>query len=161
MFARRLTCALLCVAALLAQPSCIRDSYEVKLSGPLTVGDGWVELRAESPLKAEKSLQYVVLYLEPPYRQDFDGVGNGPDKGKGILMPDGGVMNPEIVVVDEHGNSFPLVYAGAFGDDPKYSVPYPAEFPRDRQYTTVRIRSARPFKCRSIYWYCDSSKDWK
>ncbi len=154
-----------CFALLIMiQNSCL-DSYWVKLSGNLTISDQWIELQPQTPLKADKTFQWVVLDLELPFKDDWNSEGRGPDKGAGILMPDGEVINPEIEVIDQYGNSFKLVYHGATGafgssEAPFYGYPKIDEFPRDRQYKTVRIRSRRPIRVKAIYWFCDSSKDW-
>ena len=136
------------------------DSYEIKISGPVTIGDEWIELHPERPLKAEKTFQWVYLDLELPFRDDLYKDGKEPNKGKGILMPDGEVINPDIEVIDQYGNKFTLVWRGGIGLSPKYGLPYPNELPRDREYKTVRIRSPRPIKAKAIFWFCDSSKDW-
>jgi len=136
------------------------DSYEIKISGPVNIEDKWVELKPEQPLKAEKTYQYVYLDLEPPFRSDLYKEGKGAGKGKGILMPDGEVINPEIEVIDQDGNKFNLVFAGGIGLKPLYKVSSPNELPRDRQYTKIRIRSPRPIKCKAVVWFCDSYKDW-
>ena len=145
-------------AAMLIGSGCMRDSYQVKLSGPVEIHNEWVEFMPKEPLKVDKTFQWVVLELEPPLRNDIYKEGKGPASG-GILMPDGEVINPEIEVIDQYGNKFSLVWRGGFGFKPGYRPQ--GEYPRDREYTKVRIRSARPIKCKSIYWFCDSSKDWK
>jgi hypothetical protein len=157
---------MVCLTALLTQPSCLRDSYSVKLSGPVTLDEKWVEFNPEPFLKPDKDWQEVGLELEQPYNLDFFDEGVGPNKGKGILMPDRDVINPEIEVVDQNGNAFKLVYTGAVrvGGDGKggiitYANPYPVKFPRDREYKTVRIKSPRPIKCKAVYWLCQSAKD--
>jgi hypothetical protein len=153
--------ALLCAGAMLMPFSCQQpDSYEIKISGPITIGDEWIELHPEAPLKAEKTYQYVYLDLEPPFKDDLYQEGKEPNKGKGILMPDGEVINPQIEVIDQNGNTFHLVYGGSIGFKPMYKAPSPNELPRDREYKTVRIRSPRPIKVKAIFWFCDSSKDW-
>lgn len=150
------------VVTMFTGPSCWRDPYEIKLAETVTIGEEWVELRPQPSLKAEKDLQMVVLELQPPLRDDFYKEGNGPNKGSGILMPDGDVINPEIQVIDQSGNVFNLVYAGSRRTTwPVYNLPHPNEWPRDRDYTTVRIRSPRPIKVKAIYWYCESAKDLK
>jgi hypothetical protein len=147
---------------MLIQPSCLRDSYELKLSGPVTLSGEWVEFHPQPHLKAEKDSQMVLLDLEPPFKDDFYKEGNGPNKGSGILMPDGDVINPEIQVIDQYGNVFNLVYAGSRRTfSPVYNLPHPNKWPRDREFTTVRIRSGGPIKCKAIYWHCESSKDLK
>jgi hypothetical protein len=75
------------------------------------------------------------------------------------------VINPEIEVIDQFGNVFPLVYEGASvpgngkGGTVRYQRPYPDKFPADREYKTVRIKSPRPIKLKGIYWVCQSVKD--
>jgi hypothetical protein len=156
-----------CLVAILMQSSCQGDSYWVKLSGAVTITGQWIELQPKTPLKADKTYQYVLLDLEPPFKDDWNSEGRGPDKGAGILMPDGEAINPEIEVLDQNGNVFNLIYHGATGgpfltssEAPKYGYPKLAEFPRDRMYKTVRIRSRRPINVKAIYWFNDSSKDW-
>jgi len=65
------------------------DSYEIKISGPVTIGEEWLELHPASPLKAEKTYQYVYLDLEPPLRDDLYKDGKEPNKGKGISCQTG------------------------------------------------------------------------
>jgi hypothetical protein len=148
------------IAMTIVQLPSQRDSYRVKISGPVTITDGWLELNPGTNLKADRTFQWVVLELKPPFKDDFHDEGKGPNRGKGILLPDGEVINPEIEVIDQFGNKFNLVYAGAEGLNPKYGARYPDKLPRDREYTVVRIRSPKPIECQAVYWHCDSSKDW-
>jgi hypothetical protein len=157
---------LFCGTTLLTQPSCLEESYSVKISGPVTLDEKWVEFNPKPYLKPDKDWQEIGLELEQPFNDDFFKKGKGPDKGKGILMPDGDVINPEIEVMDQYGNVFKLVYTGAIGvggngkgGKVTYANPYPQKFPRDREYKAVRIRSLRPIKCKAIYWLCESAKD--
>lgn len=147
-------------AVMLMEPSCLRDSYQVKLAGTVTLESQWVEFRPKLALRADKTFAWVLLDLAAPLQDDAYGEGKGPLKGKGILMPDGEVINPDVEVIDQYGNTFQLVYSGAKGG-PIYGCPYPNKLPPDREYKSVRIRSPRPIKCKAIYWYCESSKDWK
>ena len=148
------------LGAMLMPFSCSQaDSYEVKISGPVTIGNEWVELKPQPPLKAEKDFQMIYLELESPFKYDLYNEGKEPNKGAGILMPDGEVINPEIEVIDQQGNTFNLVWRGAIGFKPTYDLPYPNKWPRDREYKLVRIRSPRPIKCKAIYWFCESRKD--
>jgi hypothetical protein len=132
----------------------------VKLSGPVTIGSEWVELHPASPLKPDKTFQWVVLELEPPLKYDGDREGSGPDRGKGILMPDGETINPEVEAIDQYDNPFKLVFRGALGG-PIYGYPDPNGLPRDREYKVIRMRSPKPVKCKAVYWFNESSKDWK
>jgi len=161
-FLERPLVVLSCVAIIIMENSCLRDSYEVKLSGPVSIANEWVEFHPQPLLKAEKDSQMILLDLESPFRDDFYGEGNGPNKGSGILMPNRDVINPEIEVIDKYGNVFHLVYAGSRRTFwPVYNLPNSIKWPRDREYTTVRIRSPKFIKCKAIYWYCESNKDIK
>ena len=150
-----------CSAVIVLQPFCQRNSYWVKVSAPVTIGAEWLEIQPNSPLRAEKDLQWVVLVLEFPFKYDHNPEGNGPERGKGILMPDGEVINPEIEIIDQNGNKFTLVWQGAREGSPAYSLRYPSELPRDREYKTIESWSPKPIKCKGIYWFCESIKDWK
>ena len=45
---RNLCATLLYTIALLTLVSCLRDSYAVKLTGPITLGEHWVEFNPEA-----------------------------------------------------------------------------------------------------------------
>jgi hypothetical protein len=152
--------ALLCSLAILLQFSCLNDSYWIKLSGPVEIAGDWIEFQPKTPLRAEKDFQWVVLDLEPPFKDDVYNEGKGSEKGKGILMPDGEIVNPELEITDQYGNKFNLVYKGSREGGPIYGYTPPDKLPRDREYKTIRIRSSKTIKCKAIYWFCESAKDW-
>ena len=68
---RKLCATLLCTIALLTLVSCLRDSYPVKLTGPITLGEHWVEFNPEAALKPDKDWQEVDLELELPEPKCF------------------------------------------------------------------------------------------
>ena len=147
------------------QFSCRRESRLVKISEAASIEDQWTEFRPSPPLRIEKDWGTILLDLEPPFKDDFYIGGQGPEKGKGILMPGGEVINPEIELTDEYNNTFHLVWEGsrrvvASNGSPIYG-PSKGELPRDREYTTIRMRSNIVLKCRAIYWLDESGKDWK
>jgi hypothetical protein len=151
-----------CAAAMLMELSCIRDSYEVKLSGPVILNEQWIELRPESRLKPDKDFQWVMLQLEAPFKDDVLGEGKGPMSGKGVLTPDGETINPEVEVIDDNGNTYVFVWKGSRAGSPIYGyAPHADGLPKDRLYKTVRLRSPKPIKCKAVYWFCESAKDWK
>jgi hypothetical protein len=135
--------------------SCKGASYR-EISGDVTISDEWVTLSPGEALRAEKKFDWVLLKLDPPFKNAEPAMGNG------ILTPDGEIINPEIQLTDQYGKTFNFVYRGARGgDSPIYGYPYPYELPRDREYKSVRIRSPRPIRCKAIYWYGESSIGWK
>jgi len=146
---------LLCAGLMIIVSSCFPGSY-TKLSSSVTISDEWVKLSPSVPLKAEKRVEWVLLELEPPFRNAEYGEGNGPDRGNGIWTPSGDVINPEIQVIDQDGNTFNFVYRGTRGTSPIYGYSNPEDLPRDREYKTVRIRSPKPIKCKAIYWFGES-----
>lgn len=150
--------AFFCCIMILAEGSCMRDSYWIKLSGPVTLDGGWVEFRSEAPLRADKDMQWVILDLETPFKENSS---LGPGKEGGILTPDGDVINPEVEVVDQDGSTFKLVWSGTKWGHSGYQPPYPEKLPRNREYKFIRMRSPKPVTLKAVYWFCDSVKDWK
>jgi len=149
------------ICGAMAMSFCLQNSYKVKISGPITVDSDWIELRPDKFLKVDKDLQMVLLDLEPPFKDDTYDEGKGPLKGKGILLPNGEVINPDIEVLDRNGNKFSLVYSGSRNGAAVYDLPYPGRWPKDGEFKTIRLRSSTPIKCKGIYWFCESTKDWK
>src|ERR1051326_3508821 len=49
---------LCCMMMIFAQMLGFRDSYRVKVSGPITIGKEWVEFNPKTYLKAEKTFQW-------------------------------------------------------------------------------------------------------
>ena len=153
------------VVTMLMQLSCMRDSYLVKISDSVSIGDQWVEFRPDTALKADKDVQLLLLDLALPFKDDFYGEGKGVNRGKGILTVEGDVVNPDIQIIDQYGNPFVLVYSGSRGmlnskGSPVYGL-REDELPRDREYTLIRMKSAKPIKCNAVYWFCESSRDLK
>ena len=68
---RNLFSTLLCTIALLTLVSCLRDSYAVKLTGPITPGENRVEFNPEATLKPDKDWQEVGLELSFQSRSAF------------------------------------------------------------------------------------------
>jgi hypothetical protein len=68
---RNLCATLLYTIALLTLVSCLRDSYAVKFTGPITLGENWVEFNPEAALKPDKDWQEVGLELELPEPKCF------------------------------------------------------------------------------------------
>ena len=138
----------------------MKDSYWIKLSDSITIGSDWTELRPSPPLNADKDIESIALQLEPPF-EDGEQPAAGKSTGFGIRLPDDRIINPDIEVVDDQGTTYHLVHAGSKNRASLYGLPYPREWPRDRRYVTVRMRSSEQIRCKAIYWFADSSKDWK
>lgn len=158
-------CILVALFSLLIQNSCLFHSYSIKVSGAITINENWSDIELKNPITQDKDPQYVYgqflqLVLEEPYKNDIYIDGKGPNRGGGILMPDGDVINPDIEMIDEKGNKYPLKYAGARRTfQPIYK--FQGGMPSDVRFVRVQLKSAKPIKCKSIYWVCESYKDLK
>jgi hypothetical protein len=108
-----------------------------------------IEITLETPLKPERDIQAVMLYLADPYEADL--------KTDGVRLPDGSLVKPEVQLVDTAGNTYSLKYYGLFG---RQLVMFTL---RDqlmgREYRTVRIRSDKPIHSKKIFWRCYYTKD--
>jgi hypothetical protein len=126
-----------------------------EIHGAIELGTEWVEINPKPPMESSQQVQYVGLKLDNV--KDWDE----KDKKK-LLLTDGSVLSIEVELSDERGNKYSLVpnrigkYV-EFGKD-KSDIPLSAppsnepDFPQDRVYTKVRIRSERPVKCEQVIW---------
>jgi len=126
-----------------------------EIRGPFEIGTDWIEINPQPSLESSQQFQFVGLKLISI--KDWDKA----DKKK-ILLSDGNAILIEVELSDEQGNKYSLVPIRIgeyieFGKD-KSNVPLSAspskepDFPPDRVYTKVRIRSDRPIKCEQVVW---------
>ena len=119
------------------------------IKGDTTLTQEWMEIAPETPLKPERDVQAVMLYLAKPYEADLEM--------KGVRIPDGSLVKPEVQLVDTAGKTYSLNYYGLFG---RQLVIFTL---RDqlmgREYRTVRIRSDKPIHCKQIFWRLYYTKD--
>lgn len=112
----------------------------------ITVTQEWTEVHLERPLSFNNRSQSLNLKI-----QDFT-----LDRGsniRGIKLPSGMEINPEIEIIDDHGNVVELHHTGfalKYFDAVEFS-PSNAVLP-DQEYKLIRIRSDVPFHCDGIYW---------
>ena len=114
----------------------------------LSVTNEWTEVSIDPPVKP--SYDHQAIYLRP--------VGFKVDlavKGNEIRLPDGTVVEPEVEVYDENGKAFRMHKSGfamaredyvEFWPEPTWTLP------KNRKYSSVRIRSDVPFVCESVSW---------
>lgn len=108
------------------------------------------EITLEKPLKGKKLVQQIALSIEG-YKPKIT------DQGFVIKLTDGTIVNPQIEVVDENGNVYPLEKNGRTftgnGDlvDVRFGGIDGMSVPGNLAYKTVRISSDKPFRC-NIYW---------
>lgn len=141
-----------CVLLLGGGALCQRHSpfLDLELKGDVTLSPEWTEITPDKPLKPTREFQQVVLGLSEPYVGDF--------LAKGVRVPDGSIVTPQVQLVDEKGNVFDLKYGGFRGRMNIYFSNFD-QLPKDRNYRTVRIRSEKPIHCNKIYWSSYYGKD--
>ena len=120
------------------------------IAGSTVITLQWLEIKPAPALKPSSKTSFVILELEGDYTHDF--------QAQMLRFPDGSLGMPDVQLVDEQGNAFPLrflmvhhrdrtgsnVMGGAGFGSP--------ELPTDRNYGKVRVRSDKPIKCTTIIW---------
>jgi hypothetical protein len=114
------------------------------IKGETTLTPEWTEITLQTPLKPERDVQVIMLYLEEPYIGDFEA--------KAVRLPDGTLVQPEVQLLDTAGNTYALKYYGFFGRKLiMFTLP---DQLMGRDYRTVRIRSDTRIRCQEIIWRC-------
>jgi hypothetical protein len=120
------------------------------IAGSTAITSQWLEIRPAPVLKASGKTAFVILELEGDYTPDF--------QAQMLRFPDGALGMPEVQLVDEQGNVFPLHFLMVHHRDRTGSnVMGGAGFgspdlPADRSYGKVKVRSDMPMKCSKIIW---------
>jgi hypothetical protein len=120
------------------------------IAGATTITSAWLEIKADPALKVSGKTPLVILKLEDDYAPDF-----GSQK---LRYPDGTMGAPDVQLIDNQGNVYPLHFLMAQHRDRSGSNAMGGagfgnlDLPRDRSYGTLRIRSDQPMKCYKIIW---------
>lgn len=118
----------------------------VVLAEGSTITSEWLEVGDRSSLEIKKDNHYVSLLLVPPFAGDA--------YARGIKTPDGKIINPEVLLLDQNGNEYEMVFAGSrrSGDDVFVNYRYQNGLPAGKVFTSVRLRSSDPFPVKQILW---------
>jgi len=120
------------------------------IAGATAITSQWLEIGPAPPLKPAGKQSFVILELEGDYTPDF--------QAQMLRFPDGSLGMPEVQLVDQRGQVFPLRFLMVHHRDRTgSSVMGGAGFgapdlPADRSYGKVRVRSDKPVKCSKIIW---------
>jgi hypothetical protein len=120
------------------------------IAGATEITSQWLEIKPDPVLKPSSQMPLVILELEGDYAPDFDS--------QSLRYPDGTLGAPDVHLVDEQGNIFPLHFLMVHHWDRSGSSALggagfgASDLPRDRGYGKVRIRSEKPMKCSKIIW---------
>jgi hypothetical protein len=143
---------------------------ERQVCGEMTVGNEWVEIKPQPPLKASKRTQDLNLYVADKHTAYWNK-DDSTDDSDAMLSPDGSLIKPEVQLMDEYGTVYKLHSVSFFGTEPggtgldggmgfskDFDQYLDSNFPQDRAYTTIRIRSAKPIHISKIVWECRTPK---
>jgi len=120
------------------------------IAGPTAITSQWLEIKPDPDLKPSGKTSLVILELEGDYAPDF--------QSQRLRFPDGALGMPEVQLIDEQGNVFPLHFLMVHHRDRTgsnvmggagFGTP---DLPRDRSYGKVKVRSDKPMKCSKIIW---------
>jgi hypothetical protein len=120
------------------------------IAGSTAITSQWLEIKPAPPLKSSGKTSLVILELESDYTPDF--------QSQMLRFPDGTLGMPELQLVDDHGNAFPLHFLmvhhrNRSGSPVMGGAGFGApDLPTDRSYAEVRVRSDRPMKCSRVIW---------
>jgi hypothetical protein len=120
------------------------------IAGPTAITSQWLEIKPTPLLKSSGKTSFVILELEGDYTPDF--------QSQMLRFPDGTLGMPEVQLVDERGDVFPLLFLMVHHRDRTgsqvmggagFGAP---DLPADRSYAKVRVRGDKPMKCSKVIW---------
>jgi hypothetical protein len=132
----------------------IKKMYDSEIVGEnILITSDWTEILPQQPLKIKKRFQRISMRIL--CEQNLDQEENI------WFLEDGTVINPQVEIVDEFGNTYELE-GGQAGVIPKNSEIIVASslgfscksggLPENRTYTKIRVRNNQTFLCPKIIW---------
>src|SRR6266478_7291487 len=121
---------------------------DLEIHGPVSLGNEWLEVVPQRPLKCERYVTEVVIW----FAREYTTCGCCPG---GIKFPDGTTVTPQVQLVSEDNELFELTEAGLSDTGMslgKRDVNRDPALPRNKSFVKVRIRSDKPIECRQIVW---------
>lgn len=127
------------------------------ISGAIEIGTDWVEITPPQPLKPITESAVKIQYSNSDVHDSFS------DDGTELILADGRKTKIEAILYDDKGKDYELGIVGSgsgihFGLKPvneikdgraSYSFP---DFPKDKVFVKLRVRSRIPLKCDNIEW---------
>jgi hypothetical protein len=120
------------------------------VAGATAITSEWLEITPAPALKPAGKTSLLILELAGDYTPDF--------QSQMLRFPDGTLGMPDVQLVDQQGNVFPLHFLMVHHRDRTgsnvmggagFGAP---DLPTNRSYVQVRIRSEKPMKCSKIIW---------
>jgi hypothetical protein len=125
----------------------------VVLAEGITITSEWMEVGGRSSLEIKKENHYVSILLMPPFDAD--------PYARGIKTPEGKIINPEVLLLDQNGNEYQMMFAGSRRSENDVFVNYRSEsgLPPGKVFKSVRLRSTEPLPVKQILWSGYDTKD--
>jgi len=120
------------------------------VAGSTAITSQWREITPVPALKPSGKTSLLILELDGDYTPDL--------QAQMLRFPDGTLGMPDVQLVDQEGNVFPLNFLMVHHRDRTgsnvmggagFGAP---DLPIDRSYGKVRVRSDKPMKCSKIIW---------
>jgi hypothetical protein len=124
---------------------------DVKLSGPVTLNQTWLELTPPKPLAIARDTHEIALFPDPPIKMVDDPTGQ-----RSLIASDGRDADIEAELVGSNGvtyHSRPGYEHSMTGNlyVTRHSIGF-NDLPSDVTYTKVRIKSSVPYPVKEILW---------
>jgi hypothetical protein len=124
---------------------------DVKLSGPVTLNQTWLELTPSKSLTIARDTHEIALFPDPPIKMVDD-----PTHQRGLIASDGRDADIEAELVGSNGvtyHSRPGYEHSMTGNlyVTRHSVGF-NDLPGDVTFTKVRIKSSVPYPVKEILW---------
>jgi hypothetical protein len=113
-----------------------------EIAGEAWVSEEWTEIKTAHPMRINRRFQEVDLVIKGA---DIRGVECG------LRLPDGRTVYPEAQISDQFNNYYELRVKSQCGSIIGFGPD--VQLPRDRHYTSLRIRSLEPFQGSKITWH--------
>ena len=123
-----------------------------QISGPLVVTGEWVEIKPKKPLTMDNPVQEIVMEMDRNIRVDVDNWN--------LVLPDGSLASPEVQLVDQSGNVYPMPIPSASKSEItqswtrgfRISIEAHSRLPSTTVFPIVRVRSDLRISCSKIFW---------
>src|SRR5262245_4990231 len=78
------------------------DDVESKISGPVTIGPEWMEIRPDNPLKVSRRTQSILLYVSDKH-ESYNELNDPSGRSWAMRFPDGSLVRPQVQLFDQYG----------------------------------------------------------
>lgn len=123
---------------------------DVEIARDILISSEWKKISVGGLLKLEREKQFLVIVLDESFEKVL--------LEKGIRVPSGEIINPEIKLIDKEGNEYSLVYDGSRGEKNVIYRPI-IELPKNKIYEEIMLKSDIPIKANQILWTNYNAKD--